>query len=126
MRVGAERIDRTHRLRTSSDYAPPKAEGTAFRGRHCLVLAVLVAGAPTRIGFIASKKGVGGAVQRNRARRRIRETVRRLWPEMRQEGIELAFIAYRSSVTAPYPELAADIRDLLARTGALAPPEDRA
>jgi len=117
----AERIAPGDRLRTSQDYATVKRDGRALKGRHCMLLAAAADG-PTRVGFIASRKGVGGAVQRNRARRRLREIVRRRWPRIAGHGHLLAFIAYRTSVTAPHPELAADVERLLASAGALPGP----
>ena len=116
-----ERLDRPHRLRSSLDHAQVKAEGISFRGRYCLVLALARPEAPTRIGFIASRRSVGGAVQRNRARRRLREIVRRRWPRMPRSGYWLTFIALRGALTAPHQDLASDVEQLLARAGALAP-----
>src|SRR5207244_4092463 len=57
----AESIAREHRLRSGTDYAAVKRDGRAFRGRHCLVIALPRPEEPTKIGFIASKRGVGGA-----------------------------------------------------------------
>ena len=114
-----ERIGPQNRLRTSTDYATVKRDARALRGRHCMVLAAEAPGQPTRVGFIASRKGVGGAVQRNRARRRIREIIRRRWPRIATHGHALAFIAYRTSVSAPHLDLVADIEGLLLAAGAL-------
>jgi ribonuclease P protein component len=113
-----ERIGPEHRLRTSIDYAAVKRDARAFKGRHCMLLAAARPEQPTRVGFIASKKGVGGAVQRNRARRRLREIVRRRWPLVALNGHDLAFIAYRTSLTAPHVELAAEVERLLSDAGA--------
>lgn len=118
-----ERIDRTHRLRSGTDHARVKASGTPLRGRFCLLLVLACPGEPTRVGFIASRKGVGEAVQRNRARRRLREIVRRRWPRMPDEGYWLTFIAFRSALTAPHEDLATDVERLLAQAGALNPIE---
>jgi len=116
----AESLAREHRLRSGVDYAAVKRDGRAYRGRHCLVLALpRPDDVPTKIGFIASKRGVGGAVQRNRARRRLREIVRRRWPNMPRTGLWLAFVAFGSSVTARHPELVADVETVLAACGAL-------
>ena len=114
-----ERIGSQHRLRTSIDYAAVKRDGRAWRGRHCMVLAAETPGMPTRVGFIASRKGVGGSVQRNRARRRLREIVRRRWPRIAPVGHALAFIAYRTSVSVTHLELVADVERLLVQCGAL-------
>lgn len=116
-----ERLSRENRLRLSNDYTLTKASGTPFRGRHCLLLALARPGISTKIGFIASKRGVGGAVERNRARRRLREIVRRRWPRIPSTGYWLAFVAGRTTPTAPHAELASDVERLLAQAGALAP-----
>ena len=116
-----ERLSRFHRLRSSLEIAEVKDSGRAFRGEHCMLLVLVQPGVPTRIGFIASKKGVGGAVERNRARRRLREILRRRWPRLPLTGYRILVIAYRSTLNAPHQELASDLERLLATAGALAP-----
>ena len=118
-----QRIPPARRLRSSAEFARLKAEGRAFRGEHCLVGALECPGEPRKVAFVASKKGVGGAVQRNRARRRLREIVRRQWPTLTREGVWMMFVAYRSTLTASHLALAADVERLLAR--ALSAPSDR-
>ncbi len=121
MTAPVRRYDSSRRVRTSIEYAQVKAGASAFRAPHCLLLALAQAGLPTRVGFIASKKGVGGAVQRNRARRRLRELVRVRWSRIPETGYWLVFIAHRSAVTAPHQELASSVERVLAAAGALAP-----
>jgi ribonuclease P protein component len=116
-----ERIGREHRLRVSRDFTRVKDKGTALRGRHCLVVVCAAPGEPTRVGFVASKRGVGNAVQRNRARRRLREIVRRRWERVPHTGYLMMFVAYRSTLTALHQELASDVERVLASAGALAP-----
>jgi ribonuclease P protein component len=116
-----ERIAPQHRMRTAGDFAVVRKSGVAHRGRCCLLLALPSPGEVTRLGWIASKRGVGGAVQRNRARRRLREIVRRRWPRVSHQGYLLVFIASRAALTASHQELATEIESLLAHAGALAP-----
>lgn len=117
----SERLLPRHRLTASADFATLKAEGRVYRGAHCLLVARAVPGEITRVGFVASKRGVGGAVQRNRARRRLREIVRRRWPRVPQTGYLLMFVAYRTVPTASHQDLASDVERVLAAAGALAP-----
>lgn len=119
--VSSERLGRDRRLRSSSEFDQLKSCGTPLRGRHCLLLALARPGEPTRVGFIASRRGVGGAVQRNRARRRLREIVRRRFPRLPTTGYWLGLVAFRSALSAPHQELASDVESLLAACGALAP-----
>lgn len=117
----SERLRPEHRLRTSTDYGRVRASGVAFRGAHCLVVACPAPGEATRVGFVASKRGVGNAVQRNRARRRLREIVRRRWARVPRTGYLLMFVAYRTTTTAPHQDLACDVERVLASAGALTP-----
>lgn len=117
----SERLLPLHRLVKGADYAAVREGGTAFRGRCCLLLVLARPGDISRVGFIASKRGVGGAVQRNRARRRLREIVRRRWPRMPHEGFLLVFIASRTTLTAVHQQLASEVESLLAHAGALTP-----
>jgi ribonuclease P protein component len=113
-----ERIGREHRLRTGAEYAAIKQQGRAVRGRFCIVLVLERPELTTKVGFIASKKSVGDAVHRNRARRRLREIVRRRWPRVIPAGRWLAFIALRGVGSAPHAELVADVERLLTDSGA--------
>ncbi len=119
----SERIHPRHRLTATRDFAALRAEGVAFRGAHCLLVRLDRPGEPTRVGFVASRRGVGGAVARNRARRRLREIVRRRWPRIPETGRLLMFVAYRSAPTAPHQALASDVERVLTMAGVLAPIE---
>ena len=68
---------RARRLTRSSEFMQVKQNGKVERGG-LLILGVLAAGGDggMRVGFVTSKR-VGGAVVRNRVRRRLREIVRR-------------------------------------------------
>ena len=117
----SERLHPRHRLTASHDYAVLRSRGVAFRGVHSLLVVVTQPGEVTRVGFVASKRGVGGAVLRNRARRRLREIVRRRWARIPRTGYLMMFVAGRSTPTAPHQDLASDVERTLAAAGALAP-----
>ena len=117
----SERIAPQHRMRSAKDFAAAREDGVAYRGRACLLVAQPAPGEVTRVGFIASKRGVGNAVKRNRARRRLKEIVRRRWPRLPHHGFLLVFIASRGSLSAPHQELASEVERLLAHAGALSP-----
>lgn len=69
---------------------------------------------PPGAGFTASKK-VGGAVLRNRARRRLREAARQLLPELGLPGVDYVFVAQPQTPDAPWEALLDDIRNALIR-----------
>ncbi len=120
-----ERIPRERHLRSQAEFARLKAEGRATRGQHCLVVAEPCPGEPTKVAFVASRRGVGNAVERNRARRRLREIVRRRWPRVAPEGVRMMFVAFRSVLAAPHLELVRDVERLLHQVGAIDTVEPR-
>jgi ribonuclease P protein component len=121
MTTGSERLHRRHRLTTGADFAALKGGGRAFRAAHCILVALARPGEVTRVAFVASRRAVGGAVERNRARRRLREIVRRRWPRVPDGGFLLMFVATRSTTAAPHQALASDVERVLTSAGALAP-----
>lgn len=73
---------------------------------------------PPLVGIFASRR-VGGAVQRNRARRRIREAYRRFRPLIIVEGARLVFQSRQPAVDCPFPELVAGMRRVLEESGVM-------
>jgi ribonuclease P protein component len=71
-----------------------------------------------RIGFTATRK-IGGAVVRNRAKRRLREAARRLVPEFGRPGFDYVFIARAGTPTRAWDRLLDDVKTALI---SLAPP----
>lgn len=69
-------------------------------------------------GFSVSKK-VGVAVVRNRVRRRLREAVRLLLPEL-PRGFRAVIVARPAAAQANYADLAACLRRAFTRAGLLA------
>jgi len=70
-----------------------------------------------RAGFTATRR-IGGAVVRNRAKRRLREAARLLLPQYARPGVDYVFIA-RGGVTArPWTRLLDDMKNALVRLGA--------
>src|SRR5262249_39784410 len=100
-----ERIPRECRLRSQAEFARLKSRGRRLRGEPCLVVAESCPDEPSKVAFVASKRSVGGSVQRNRARRRLREIVRRRWHAVPPSGVRLMFVAFRSTLTAPHLDL---------------------
>jgi ribonuclease P protein component len=68
-------------------------------------------------GFTATRK-VGGAVQRNRCKRRLREAARLLLPDLGRPGFDYVFIARQGTAERPWPRLLDDVKSALLRLAA--------
>lgn len=94
-----------HRLRTSREVRTVLEEGTVYRGP--LFVARRMQGqTPARIAVIASKKRVGKAHDRNRARRRLRAATRAAGL---QSG-DLVLIANPRVLKAEYRQLITELK----------------
>lgn len=72
-----------------------------------------------RIGFTASRK-VGGAVQRNRAKRRLRALAKGVMPALARPGFDYVLVARTAVLTCTYGRLEAELSAALtelARSG---------
>tara|TARA_B100000959_G_C14743307_1_gene526010 strand:- start:358 stop:735 length:378 start_codon:yes stop_codon:yes gene_type:complete len=67
-----------------------------------------------RVGYTASKR-VGGAVERNRARRRLRAAVAKVIPEYAKPGYDLVLVARKGTLARPFPKLLDDLVKSLKR-----------
>ena len=66
-----------------------------------------------RVGFTASRK-VGGAVERNRAKRRLRAVASAVLPAEARQGCDYVLIAKTATLTRPFPDLMKDLAQSLA------------
>jgi ribonuclease P protein component len=96
------RFPKSARLARSSEFIRVRSEGKAVHGKF-MVLSAAKTGLETRVGFITSRR-VGGAVQRNRVRRRLREIVRVTRPDL-ESGWWVVTVARPAAVQASFTEL---------------------
>jgi ribonuclease P protein component len=102
--LGSLSFPKTRRLTHRSEYERVKRSGITQRGKLLMLNAMLLENsAPWRAGFVTSGR-LGGAVVRNRIRRRLREIVRRHQNEL-QEGVWFVIIARHEAATASYGAL---------------------
>ena len=73
-----------------------------------------------RIGFTCSKK-VGNAVQRNRARRRLRAAAAAILPRHAARGLDFVLIGRPDTIHRPFDLLLRDLRTALKRLDAVRP-----
>jgi ribonuclease P protein component len=65
-----------------------------------------------RVGFTASRK-VGGAVERNRAKRRLRAAAAAALPLLGREGHDYVLVARTATLSRPFIELTRDLENAL-------------
>jgi ribonuclease P protein component len=82
-------------------------------------------GGPVRVGFTVSKK-VGGAVERNRVRRQLREIVRLSAARSLHGGSDYVVVGRRAALDLSFSRLAEDFAGALARLDRARRPADRA
>jgi ribonuclease P protein component len=114
------RFPKSARLSRVGEFAELKRSGRSFHGK-LMVLSVLSAGgeAAARIGFVTSRR-VGGAVERNLVRRRLREIVRAARPQLKS-GLWLALIARQAAARASFQALRDEWQQLAERSSILTP-----
>jgi ribonuclease P protein component len=70
-----------------------------------------------RVGFTATRR-IGGAVQRNRAKRRLREAARAIFPGLARGGCDYVLIARGGTESRPWLRLLDDVKTALIRLAA--------
>jgi ribonuclease P protein component len=114
---------RSHRLRRPEHFRRVRREGRVLTSRWLFLSVAPTRRQTLRCGFVVGRQ-IGGAVQRNRARRRIREAVRLLLPTL-LPGYDLVFTVRTPEVIdAPFSQLQNDIVSLLRQAGLLPTPVD--
>ena len=100
-------LAKANRITTAADYRRLTRTGRRQQQAHLLAYGRRVEGGPLRLGVIVTKK-VGGAVVRNRVRRRIKAVGWALAQE--RSGLELVIRALPSAATACWSDLEGDVR----------------
>ena len=102
-------------LRRKADFDAVGRNGTVRSSRLLVLRSVRREGPGTRIG-LSTPRTLGGAVQRNRVRRRLRDLLRGQL-DAKGPGWDLLLIARPDAGSATYAELREALRSLLERSG---------
>lgn len=98
-------------LKASSEFQRIAKQGRKWSGAAFIMQALKTEDntAPFRIGFTVSRR-VGNAVQRNRAKRRLREMVRLFLKEKNPQACDLVLIAKVSAGTMDFAAMRAEFQ----------------
>ena len=110
-------MKRCYSLKKNSEFQYVYKAGKRFGGRGLLLVA-LKSRHGVRVGFSISKK-VGGAVVRNRLKRRLRECVRPLLPVLRP--CRLVFVVREELVNEPFVSMGKTVQHLIRKADMLQP-----
>ncbi len=109
-------------LKRSGQFERVRREGRTWSSRLMVLNAALNGQDAVRCGFIAGKK-VGGAVERNRARRLLREALRARLPRIKP-GMDLVLIARAPIIEVKLDAVAKELDGLLLRGKLLVAPAE--
>ena len=106
------------RLRSRQDFNAVREHGRRVRTRHLTVLALPNILGRDRLGIIASRR-LGGAVLRNRAKRRVREMFRlradRADSAPGVRSLDVVVIPRREAAVARFAEIASELESAIGR-----------
>lgn len=105
-------MKRAHRLRRPEQFQHARHHGRSWESRLLILQTVANRRRTTRCGFVVSKR-IGGSVERNRAKRRVREAVRLIYQHI-APGWDVVFIIRTPAViTVDFTQLQSLIEQLL-------------
>jgi len=110
--AAARRFSREHRVRRRAEFQQVFEQGTRLHGRFLTLLVRPNGRAAARLGIVASRK-IGDAVERNRAKRLVREMFRHF--PGRRLGVDAVVIPRRELLDASFPDLTHDFRTVWRR-----------
>lgn len=112
-------MNRAFRLRHSTEFSRVRRKGRSYSHPLVILIALPDPQGKLQIGISASR-AVGKAVERNRAKRRLRASINLVLPQI-SRGWELIFIAREPIRRANFDQIMAGVIDLLNRADILQP-----
>lgn len=113
-----EKLRRHERITEEHEYRTVIREGRLLTAKAFKAYLLIAGDLERKAGFIAGK-AVGGACDRNRARRVLREAYRRLKPDLEPGGFKVAFIAKQAAARLKSREIRQQMAEVFADLGLL-------
>ena len=110
-------MKRKYRLIKSTDFKRVRRLGKSYAHPFVVLVKCPNASRQTHIG-ISAGRSVGNAVHRNRAKRRLREIIRPIYPAI-SPGWDIILLARRSMLSNNFQQVNSAVHTLLKRAGLL-------
>ena len=110
-------VERRYRLRKSADFERVRHTGKSYAHPLVILISTPVEDATIRIG-VSAGRSIGNAVQRNRAKRRIREAISPLLADL-PPGHDLVILARKAMGNTKTPQVQHALIALLKRANLL-------
>ncbi len=110
-------MKRRFRLTRSTDFKRVRNFGKSYAHPLVVLVAMPIPEQKIRVG-VSATRSLGGAVERNRAKRLLRESIRPHLPAL-PPGWDLVLIARNPLISSVYEDIASAIETLLRRAGLL-------
>lgn len=104
-------------LKKNDQFTLVYREGKREAGERITLVYIRTDAGGIRPGYVASRKNVGKAYQRNRAKRLMREIFRRIEGCITEKNIWIVFIATFRPGETSFQELLEDVKGSLSRAG---------
>jgi ribonuclease P protein component len=112
---GSESLSRSQRITRSREFQEAYDQGLRYHGRFMVLWLRKGDNAALRLGVVASRR-VGNAVQRARAKRRMREVYRRQRGSL-QGSVDVVLVARQAILDAPWDAVTRDMAALAKSAG---------